>query len=194
MPRPPREESPTGIYHVTSRGIAGEPIFSDGYDYDWFTTLLGRVVERDCWRLYAYCLMTNHFHLLLRAELRSLAAGMQRLKGRYGQLFNDRHGRLGHVFQARYRSVPVKTEAHAVEAMVYIALNPLAAGLVARAEDWSWSSHRSAAGLCDRPPFLADPDELGVFGHEARSATDVYAALVSERKHALVRRGQTLGV
>ena len=78
--------------------------------------------------------------------------------------------------------------------MVYIALNPVAAGLVARAEDWLWSSHRSAARLCDRPPFLADPDELGVFGHGARSATDVYAALVGEREHALVLRGQTLGV
>lgn len=195
MPRQPREASPTGIYHITSRGIARDPILTDDYDRNWFVTILSDVAERARWRLYAYCLLGNHFHLVTRAELGLLAQGMRRLKGRYAHLFNKRHGRSGHLFEARYTSIPIRSEAHVVEAMAYVALNPVAAGLCWRAEDWPWSSHRAVVGRIERPAFLADVTELGVFGSESRSARAVYSKVVAERESALaVRRRAEVGV
>jgi REP-associated tyrosine transposase len=168
--------------------MSREPIVIESYDRNWLMTILADVVARSRWRLYAYCLMGNHFHLVVRTELELLSAGMKLLKGRYAHLFNQRHRRSGHLFEARYASIPIRREQHAIQVMAYVALNPVAAGLCPRAADWLWSSHRATAGLIDRPAFLADLTELGVFGDESRSAKATYCKAVADGERALADR------
>jgi REP-associated tyrosine transposase len=102
MPRRARQESPTGLYHVTSRGNGELTLFVDDADRSGFLAFLDHVSDPERWRVFAFCLMGTHFHLVLRADLGQLSRGMQRLKGRYGQYLNERRGRWGHVFEARF--------------------------------------------------------------------------------------------
>jgi putative transposase len=192
VPRRTRQESPSGFYHVTSRGNGGLRIFVDDADRAGFLAFLARIAEAQEWLVCAYCLMGTHFHLVLRAELEALSTGMQRLKGRYGQYFNQRYGRCGRVFEGRFPSRPILDERHAVAACAYIAVNPVAAGICDRAEQWSWSSHRAHVAAVTPPAFLASLERLGVFDGGARAARDVYREVVREReREALARRGQT---
>jgi len=116
-----------------------------------------RVVRRCRWRVHAYCLMTNHFHLLIETPKPNLSSGMQRLKSDYAAYFNDRHSFVGHLFQQRFGSRLIETERHLEKALRYIAFNPVVAGLCKRPSDWRWSSFFGADDLIfDRP---ADPTE-----------------------------------
>src|SRR5512145_316717 len=108
MARPLRIEFPGALYHVTSRGNAREPIFLDDGDRQAFLVRLGQVVEGHRWRCFSYCLMTNHFHLLLETPEPNLSRGMRLLNGRYSQRFNRRHGRVGHVLQGRFKGILVE--------------------------------------------------------------------------------------
>ena len=98
------------------------------------------------WTLHAYCLLPNHYHLIVEAKQRDLSIGMQRLNGRYAQRFNQRYDRAGHVFQNRFGSYVIETEEHFARALAYVAANPVEAGLCKRIEDWPWG-----AGLRDCP-------------------------------------------
>jgi putative transposase len=161
MPRRARQESPIRIYHVTSRGNGGLTLFVDDADRRGFLAYLDRVSDSEGWRVYAFCLMGTHFHLVLRADLEELSHGMQRIKGRYGQYVNERRGRWGHVFEARFPSKPIVSERHAVVACAYVAVNPVEAGLCSIASAWPWSSHRAIVSQADAWPFLAPLEELG---------------------------------
>src|SRR6266480_559564 len=102
MPRRARQDLPYGIYHVTSRGTNHCAIYLDDTDRKAFLTILGSVVVGHEWACHAFCLMTNHYHLIVEAEQPGPSRGIQRLNGRYAQLFNQRHDRDGHLFRGRY--------------------------------------------------------------------------------------------
>jgi REP-associated tyrosine transposase len=145
MPRLPRSALPDGIYHVTSRGAGQAAIFLDDLDRVAFMHLLRRTVRKFNWDCHAYCLMTNHYHLVVETRTPLLSAGMHRLNGIYAQQFNDRLERAGHLFESRFSSRLVGREAHLANACRYVLDNPVRAGICTRAEDWPWSS--AANGL-----------------------------------------------
>ncbi|MGH7801397.1 MAG: transposase, partial [Thermodesulfobacteriota bacterium] len=107
MARPLRLEFPGALYHITSRGNARQEIFLSDDDRTSFLNLLGREVEQQRWRCHAYCLMSNHYHIMIETPEGNLVLGMRRLNGAYSQEFNRRHGRVGHLFQGRYKSIIV---------------------------------------------------------------------------------------
>jgi putative transposase len=164
MARPLRLEFPGALYHLTARGNAGGEIFADDADRACFLDLLGKEIAQQRWRCYAYCLMGNHYHLLIETPEPNLVTGMRRLNGVYTQGFNRRHGRAGHVFQGRYKSILVDKDSYALELTRYIALNPVRARLAKQAGDWRWSSYRATAGQEPAPSWLAVDWVLEQFG------------------------------
>lgn len=148
---------PGGIYHVITQGVNGDAIFVTRRDRLHFLTLLERVVRRYGWLCQAYCLLTNHFHLLVETPEPNLSRGMHRLNAAYAQSFNRTHGRFGHLFADRFYSVGVANEGHLLEVSRYIALNPVRAGLCRRPEDWEWSSYGATIG-CRTPVGFVDYD------------------------------------
>jgi REP element-mobilizing transposase RayT len=192
MARPLRIEFPGALYHVTSRGNARQAIFLDDTDRLFFLDRLGEVVERHGWLCHSYCLMTNHYHLLVATPEPNLSDGMRRLNGQYSQRFNRRHGRAGHVLQGRFRGILVERETHLLELARYIVLNPVRAGLVAVAEEYPWSSLRATLGLTPPPRWLRIDELLAGFGSRPR-----YRAFVGEGVDAgspwAALRGAVLG-
>ena len=136
----------SAISHVNSRGNNRQPIFIDDVDYSSFLRMLAEVVVSSGWKCHAYCLMPNHFHLLLEHPESALGVGMNRLKGRYSRRFNARHGRIGHLFERRYYAEPVRADEHFAAAARYIVLNPIRAGLCDAPGDWPWSSYAATVG------------------------------------------------
>lgn len=130
MARPLRVEYPGGIYHITSRGNAQQPIFLSDTDRESFLDILASIVKRFNWPCHAYCLMDNHYHLLIETPEGNLSKGMRQLNGVYTQWFNRIHRRVGHIFQGRYKAIVVEKEAHLLELCRYVVLNPLRAGIV----------------------------------------------------------------
>jgi putative transposase len=147
MARPPRVQVAGGIYHVTSRGNRRQSIYQDEDDYRQFLALRDRVIRRCGWRFHAYCLMTNHFHLLVETPQPNLSSGMQRLKSQYAAYFNERFALVGHLFQQRFSSRLIETDEYFAEVLRYIALNPVRAGLCEHPSDWPWSSFFGATDL-----------------------------------------------
>lgn len=168
MARPLRIESPGALYHVTARGNARAPIFLGDPDRHSFLGILGEVVTRFQWLCRAYCLMTNHYHLLLETPEANLSRGMRRLNGLYTQRFNRRHDRVGHLLQGRFKGILVERETHLLELARYVVLNPVRAGLVTAAEDYDWSSLRATLGLEPSPSWLAHDALLASFGTPQR--------------------------
>ncbi|TLS67586.1 hypothetical protein FEF65_06635 [Mariprofundus erugo] len=166
MSRPLRIEYPGACYHLTARGDGKDNIFLDDSDRNCFLELLGQEIEQQQWICYAYCLMDNHYHLLVETPEGSLVKGMRRLNGSYTQGFNHRHGYVGHVFQGRYKSIVVEKDAYLLELVRYIALNPVRAGMVEAPEAYIWSSYRSSAGLVASPPWMALQQLMKYFGDE----------------------------
>ncbi|MGH3083595.1 MAG: transposase [Gaiellaceae bacterium] len=184
MPRPPRIEVPNGVYHVTANATHGNQIFRDDADRSRWLRLLATVVDRFFWECFAYCLLSTHYHLVFRIEEPTLARGMQYLNARYAESFNRRHGRQGHAFRARYYSILVETERHAMEVCRYVALNPVRAGLCVSAEAWPWSSFAATVGLAQAPAWLRTEWVLGLFADDPEVAR--------RRFHAFVQQGRTL--
>jgi putative transposase len=139
VPRQARRELPDGIFHVTTRGIDNDAIVVDDEDRTAFVHLLNDTARRFGWRCYAWCLMTNHYHLLVRSSRAALSAGVGRLNGFYAQGFNKRHDRRGHLFGDRFSAFVVEGDDHFEAANAYILLNPVRAGLCAAAHEYRWS-------------------------------------------------------
>ena len=154
MARPLRIEYEGALYHVTSRGNAGQDIFLGDTNRARFLDVLAQVVERFQWVCHAYCLMTSHYHLLVETPDANLSRGMQYLNSVYTQAFNRHHGRAGHVLQGRFKSILVEKEGHLLELARYVVLNPVRAKMVRSARDWPWSSYRATAGMAEVPRFL----------------------------------------
>jgi putative transposase len=182
MSRPLRIEFPGAVYHVTSRGDRREPIYRDDADRHRHLEILATAMERFDAEALAFCLMGNHFHLVLRTRSGRLSQLMRHLNGVYTQAFNRRHGLSGHLFQGRFKALLVDRDSHLSTLCRYVERNPVAAGLVAHPADWAWSSCRAHLGLEAAPSWLA-VDELHGFllGHPPQTAGD---RLEAQRRHA----------
>jgi putative transposase len=178
MARPLRVEFAGALYHVTARGNRREEIYFDDQDRQRFLALLAEVCDRFNWLIHAYCLMTNHYHLVVETPDGNLSKGMRQLNGVYTQAVNRRHRRVGHVFQGRFKAILVQKEAYLLELGRYVVLNPVRARMVARAEDWPWSSCRVALGMADAPGFLDVEFLLSHFGSTRGAAAAAYRRFV----------------
>jgi len=163
MARPLRLEFAGAVYHLTARGDRQEPIFLNDADRRKFLDLLGKEVQQQGWICYAYCLMDNHYHLLIETPQANLVAGMRRLNGVYTQAFNRRRKKPGHVFQGRYKSILVDKDYYLQELCRYIVLNPVRAEMVKAPEQWSWSSYCATAGLVKGPGWFSAEKVLDLF-------------------------------
>jgi putative transposase len=160
MAHVPRIEVPDGYYHVGTRGNNKRPIFLDGRDRQLFLLLLRKIALKYGWSFFAYCLMGNHYHLVLRLAKAGLSRGMCELNTAYAIEFNTRYGRINHLFGTRFWSEFITTDAHLLEACRYVVQNPVRAGLCSSCENWPWSSYRATIGLVKPEPFLAVDDVL----------------------------------
>ena len=165
MARPLRVEYAGALYHVTSRGNARKPIFKDEEDRKIFLRLLDRVNQRFHWLCHAYCLMDNHYHLVIETPEGNLTKGMRQLNGVYTQAFNRQHHRVGHLFQGRYKSILVERESYLLEVCRYVVLNPVRAKAVEKPEAWRWSSYRGTGGLEKPQACLTTDWILGQLGN-----------------------------
>ena len=154
MARPLRIEYPGAVYHVTSRGNEKKPVFKDDADRENFLNTLQHVNNRYNWICHAYCLMTNHYHLLIETPDGNLSLGMRQLNGVYTQLFNKWHGRTGHLFQGRYKAILIQKDSHLLEVCRYVVLNPVRAKMIEKPEEWKWSSYLATAGKTKPHPCL----------------------------------------
>ena len=163
-----------------ARGNNRQRIYFDRHDYERYEAGLATTIRRYGWHCLAYCLMPNHLHLLIETPEPNLGAGMQRLQGEFARSFNDRHGRVGHVFGGRYGAVLIGDDAQMSTVAAYIAANPVEAGLCADAGDWPWSSHaRCAAGAA---PSWADHERLlGYFAAWGRDRWRLYSEALAAR-------------
>jgi putative transposase len=165
MPRSYRLQSPDVVYHAGSRGVLRLPIFDlVRNDRGYFLVLLEHVVRSFEWELYAYCLMGNHFHLVLETPQANISTGMQYLKGNYAIWLNDQTGRVGAVFERRFWSEHADSESYALELSRYVALNPVRSGLTKSPDAWEWSSYGATVGLVKPPRFLCAERIVEWFG------------------------------
>ena len=169
MPRPPRLQTPDFIRHVIARGNGRMTIFLDDRDYRESVYLLGEVVERFALRCWNYCMMPNHYHVTLQPTRANFSEAVKRLNSRYASWWNRRHSRVGHTFQGRFKDQIVGEESYLLTLSRYVVMNPVRAGLVARPEDWPWSSYRATIGDCPAPSFLAISETLSLFGEGSGS-------------------------
>jgi REP element-mobilizing transposase RayT len=172
-------------YHLGSRGNFKQPIVADDFDRAMWIELLGTVTRTADWLIVSYCLMTNHFHLIVQAGRSSVSDAMQVLNGEFSRRVNRRSGRSGHLFENRFHSEPIVSDAHLLEACRYVDLNPCRAGICPNPDDWHWSSHRASVGTVHPPAFLAVGDLLGLFGPKPGEARAAYKQFVLSR-HRLV--------
>ena len=180
MSRPIRIEFPNALYHVTSRGDRREAIFEDDEDRQIFLQTLGQAVRQFNWLCHAWCLMDNHYHLLIQTPDGNLSKGMRQLNGVFTQASNRRHRRVGHLFQGRFKAILVERDAFLLELARYVVLNPVRAGMVKRPQDWPWSSYRASMGLVPAEAFLAVDGLLAQFATRRDTARMRYARFVAE--------------
>jgi len=180
MARPLRLEFEGALYHVISRGNARQEIFRDNVDYQQLLKLLAAAVERYSWLVHAYCLLSNHYHLLVETPQPNLSAGMRQLNGTYAQYFSRRHDQPGHLFQGRFKAYVVDKDSYLLELSRYIALNPVKAGLVTSPGQWKWSSYRKTAGTEKGAPFLQTERILSHFSSSNDEARKLYIKFISE--------------
>jgi REP element-mobilizing transposase RayT len=179
MPHRPRPQEAGLWYHVGARGVRKLPIVHDDDDRETFLIHLGEVVRIFGWELTAFCLMTNHYHLVLRTPEPNIAAGMHRLNLVYARAFNLTHGFEGHLFDRRYWSEVLDTEDHLLEASRYVVLNPVRAGLRQKPSEWKWSSYRQTVGL-DPPAGFLSLGWLDLLDPDRRRAQALFRSFVYE--------------
>lgn len=141
MPRTARVRSKTGIYHIILRGINRQTIFEDSEDAQKFLYTLGDIKKISGFELYAYCLMTNHIHLLVREGQENFGQSMKRIGAKYVYWYNLKYDRTGHLFQDRFKSEAVENEEYLLSALRYIHQNPVTAGMVSTPSQYPWSSY-----------------------------------------------------
>ncbi|MBI2982138.1 MAG: transposase [Deltaproteobacteria bacterium] len=180
MSRPLRIEYEGATYHLTSRGDGREDIFLSDADQRLFLDLLAETVQRCQWLCHAYCLMSNHYHLLIETPRANLSQGMRHLNGVYTQRFNRRYRRVGHVFQGRYKAIVVQRDVHLLELCRYVVLNPVRARMVKKAENWEWSSYRATVGQETKPAWLTTDWILAQFGRRRSICVKAYGRFVQD--------------
>ena len=166
--------------HAIQRGNNRRTCFFAEEDRRFYVFHLARMLPRAGCALHAYCLMDNHYHLLIETLQPNLSLGMRQLNGRYTQAYNRRHERAGHLFQGRFTAILVEKEAHLLELCRYVVLNPVRAKAVAHPRQWAWSSYRATVGETSAPAWLTIEWILGQFGHRVGPAQEKYRAFVAE--------------
>lgn len=199
MARPLRIEFPDAVYHVTSRGDRREPIYRDDRDRRTHLEIIADGMRRSNARAFAYCLMGNHFHLVLQTRQANLSQLMRHINGAYAQAFNRRHAVVGHLLQGRFVAILVDRDAYLLALVRYVERNPVAAGLVADSGHWPWSSYRAHAGMEAPAPWMETEEVLAaVLGRAIRSAGDRatatrrYVEFVSRDSSAATTGGRSI--
>lgn len=177
MARPPRLLAADAIYHLTCRGVRKLPIFHADRDRTLFLALLRRTLLQHRWRCQAYCLMDNHWHVVVQTEEPTLSTGMHWLNTAYARTFNKRHGFEGHLFDRRFSAKVIESSAQLMLTARYVELNPVRAGLVAEPSEWPWSSFRYHAGRASSS-LLGGSWVLDLFGSERAKACSTYVDFV----------------
>src|SRR5947207_3410277 len=177
MPRKPRIEIGGGLYHVITRGNNRRKIFRCHDDYRKFTGLLQQQKNNLPFYLYAYCLMPNHFHLLIEMQDDLVSRIMQRVLTGYSQYHNRKYKKIGHLFQGRYKSILCQTDRYLGELVRYIHLNPVRAKIVKRPEHFEYSGHRAYLGL-DKTGLVDTEPVLRHFGATKKRAVEVFIRFV----------------
>lgn len=178
MARPLRIEYDGALYHVTSRGNERKAIFKDDADRELFLKTLANVTERFHWICHAYCLMDDHYHLVIETPDGNLSRGMRQLNGVYTQAFNQRHHRGGPLFHGRFKGILVQKDSHFPEVCRYVVLNPVRAKSVKKAQRWKWSSYGATAGTTPAQGGLTVDELLGQFGQRKAHAQQKYREFV----------------
>lgn len=164
MARPLRIEYPGCFYHVTSRGNERKDIFKSRRDREKFLSYLQSSVDRYGARIHAYCLMTNHYHLLMETPKGNLSEIMRHINGAYTTYFNIKRKRSGHLFQGRYKAIIIEADEYVLELSRYMHLNPVRASMVVKPQDYEWSSYRCYTGLTAPLEWLSQNLILDYFG------------------------------
>ncbi len=180
MARPLRITYPGAFYHVTSRGNERKDVFRSRRDREKFHEYLTSATQRYGAVIHAYCLLNNHYHLLLETPAGNLSQIMQHINSAYTTYFNIKRKRSGHLFQGRYKAILVEADAYATELSRYSHLNPVRARLASRPEEWPWSSYRGYIGQEKVPEWLKSEFILGYFGKRATDAMKKYRAYVED--------------
>jgi len=199
MARKRRAEVAGGLYHVITRGNNRRPVFNAPADYEKFLTLLAVQKRKLPFFLYAYCLMTNHVHLLIERQAATIGRIMHRILTGYSQYYNRRYRRVGHLLQGRHKSILCQSERYLAELVRYIHLNPVRAGIVKRPEQYVYSGHGAYLGL--EPAGILDVDPvLRHFGAKRKMARRAYREFVAagmklghQDEYYLADEGRILG-
>ena len=182
MPRQPRNTYEGAFVHVNTRGNDRQGVYFDRADRLAFLQIFDRLQSKYEWVVYAWVLMTNHYHFVMQIPRDGLSAGMRDLNGGFARWANQRRGRTDHLFGRRFFSREIVTDAHLLEACRYVVLNPVRAGLCKHPADWAWSSYRACAGICEPEPFLAPSAAHDLieseFGTEKSKRFDAYRNFV----------------
>jgi REP element-mobilizing transposase RayT len=178
MSRPLRLEFAGALYHITSRGNARSLIYLQEDDFELFLQILGDVCDRYNWVVHAYCLMSNHYHLLVETPDANLSKGMRQLNGVFTQSMNRKHHRVGHLFQGRYKAILVDKDAYLLELCRYIVLNPIRAKMVNSPDEWLWSSWHCMLGNVVSPAWLSTDALLIMFANNRLDAIQCYIEFV----------------
>ena len=180
MARPLRIQYPFAVYHITGRGNEKKAIFRNDSDRALFLNILAQAVKRYHWLCHAYCLMDNHYHLLIETPDGNLSRGMRQLNGVYTQAFNRLHKRAGHLFQGRYKAILIQKDSHLLEVIRYVVVNPVRAGLCTNPQHYPWSSYTATAGITGKHACLSTEWILGQFHKNKGQAERRYRAFVKK--------------
>lgn len=191
MSRPLRIEYPGAWYHVMNRGRRKEDIFLDQDDYSQFLEVLKEASRMWNLRVSAYCLMSNHYHLLIQTPDGNLSRCMRHINGVYTQRFNRKHELDGQLFRGRYKAVLVEEDEHLIELLRYIHRNPIRANMVDDPEDYKWSSHRDYLDLT-QTQWLYRDNLLNMFSASPKRAHAAYRDFVQHQDSAKVEHFYTL--
>ena len=178
MPRRPRVETRNGYFHIVSRGSNRQHIVFDDRDRNAFVHLLGVAIVRHRWLVYSWCLMPNHYHLVLRIPEGGLSRGMQLLNGGFSRQTSQRYGGDAHLFRNRFKADEIEEELHFFKACAYVERNPVRARICATPAVYRWSSHRAHTGVEHSLVPLASAELLRYFGADPTEARDAYGRFV----------------
>ncbi|NOQ65394.1 MAG: addiction module toxin RelE [Methyloprofundus sp.] len=180
MSRPLRLEFSGALYHISSRGNEKRPIFLEDTDFKMFLSLMAEVCRRYNWVIHSYCLMTNHYHLIVETPDGNLSRGMRHLNGVYTQRFNSKHKRVGHLFQGRYKAILVDKDSYLLELCRYVVLNPVRANMVKEPSQWQWSSYLATLGKQQGFEGLATDSLLLQFDTQRNQAREKFQVFISQ--------------
>ncbi|MFH1356765.1 MAG: transposase [bacterium] len=184
MARPLRIEYTGALYHVMSRGNAYQDIFRTIKDRKAFLNSLADCIELHNLICHAYCLMDNHYHLLIETPDANLSKAMRDINGNYTQKFHKHNGTIGHILQGRYKANLIEKESYFLEVVRYIVNNPVKEGLVENPAEWLWSSYNQTRGSQKKYDWLTIDFTLGCFSEDVKTARKLYEKFVQDRINA----------